>query len=236
MSQTITLATVGSHSFRSVRTGIHPGNLFVALPSSCPPLITSCWGVQQNRRMAKNKGVPNKHLHARVAFLQQAAKHLALLSLPGNATVNYGNQDSDRAAAEPPPRVPNTDSSRGNEDRTPCFATSSGDTTSETSLRRTHTHGGLARQLSSHSVQVARRSQIRLEKDVKRAMCRRCNMPLIEGETSKQAIENLSRGGRKPHADVSVTECCACGAAKRLPIGATRQLRKSKRPTQKAPG
>lgn len=54
-------------------------------------------------------------------------------------------------------------------------------------------------------------------------------MPLIEGHTSKKTVENLSKGGRKPLADILVLECKACGATKRWPVGAKRQDRKTKR-------
>jgi ribonuclease P protein subunit RPR2 len=42
----------------------------------------------------------------------------------------------------------------------------------------------------------------------------------------KAQIENLSKGGRKPWADVLVVRCRVCGFVKRYPVGARRQRKK----------
>ena len=54
-------------------------------------------------------------------------------------------------------------------------------------------------------------------------------MVLVSGATCRKFVENLSNGGRKPHADVLVIECGSCGAQKRWPIGARRQRKKGER-------
>jgi ribonuclease P protein subunit RPR2 len=62
-------------------------------------------------------------------------------------------------------------------------------------------------------------------------MCKSCNTVLIPGRTVSQTIENPSKGGRKPWADVLVVTCLICGGKKRFPVGATKQLKKHKRIT-----
>lgn len=182
--------------------------------------------------MAKNKtksGVPNKHLHARISYLQQAATYLTLHKQPqqhakttkpldsGNITsLQSGTETGD---IELPRSI--TGSPVGLtaiEGRSTTF--------------NVQPSGGLLHHLSNHLRQVAQKSQIRLHTSVKHSICKICSAILIEGETSKKYIENLSRGGRKPHADVLVLECGVCGSKKRFPTGAKRQLRKSQRQLQ----
>ncbi|TKA27519.1 hypothetical protein B0A50_04349 [Salinomyces thailandicus] len=93
----------------------------------------------------------------------------------------------------------------------------------------TSSTGGLPLHLATHLRQVAQKSQIRLQTDIKRSMCKRCSTVLVEGKTSRQRIENLSKGRQKAHADVLVILCGVCGAEKRFPTNARRQMRKSER-------
>lgn len=87
--------------------------------------------------------------------------------------------------------------------------------------------------LGSHLRAVSRKGQIMLSKDVKRAFCKVCNGPLVPGLTSSERLENASKHGKKPWAEVNILNCSTCGADKRYPIGARRQLKKSLRLTQK---
>lgn len=87
----------------------------------------------------------------------------------------------------------------------------------------------LAKELCSDLQQVSRKAQLRLSVDLKRTMCKCCNTVLMPGRTATQTVENLSKGGRKPWADVLVLECTTCGGKKRFPIGAKKQLKKSER-------
>lgn len=87
----------------------------------------------------------------------------------------------------------------------------------------------LALQLGADLHTVSRKAQLRLSVDLKRSMCKRCNSVLIPGRTATQAIENQSKGGKKPWADVLVVSCTRCGSQKRLPVGAKRQPKKRDR-------
>jgi len=93
----------------------------------------------------------------------------------------------------------------------------------------TQRHSPLALELGSDLQQVSRKGQLRLAVDLKRSMCKSCNTVLVPGRTLTQNIENPSKGGKKPWADVLVITCLICGGKKRFPVGATKQLKKAKR-------
>lgn len=99
----------------------------------------------------------------------------------------------------------------------------------QTNRPRIQRHSPLALQLGSDLQQVSRKGQLRLSVDLKRSMCKRCNTVLIPGRTATQNIENSSKGGRKPWADILLIECQTCGGKKRFPIGVRKQLSKSRR-------
>jgi ribonuclease P protein subunit RPR2 len=147
----------------------------------------------------KSKGVPHKHLHARTTFLYQAATYLTLQATLSDPT--------DVTATEP----------------SPC------EQVVQKHSQRLPGHSPLALQLGSHLQQVSRKAQLRLSVDLKRTMCKRCNTILVHGRTATQTLENMSKGGRKPWADVLVLECKLCGGKKRFPTGAKKQEKKSLR-------
>ncbi|KAI9670911.1 MAG: hypothetical protein M1817_003796 [Caeruleum heppii] len=81
----------------------------------------------------------------------------------------------------------------------------------------------MSRMLLLQMREVSLKSQIRLPIGVKRSVCKRCHTLLVASSTATISKQNLSRGGRKPWADVFVTQCNACGAEKRVPVGSKRQ-------------
>lgn len=90
-----------------------------------------------------------------------------------------------------------------------------------------------ALRLASHLRAVSLKGQARLSSDMKRAICKSCNAVMIPGQTSTHVLENTSKGGKKPWADVMVIQCSVCCTTKRFPVGATRQQRKAKRDQRK---
>lgn len=88
---------------------------------------------------------------------------------------------------------------------------------------------GASRHMTAQCKGVSRKAQIRMSKDAKRSMCKRCETQLIRGQSSEEHIENLSRNGAKPWANVLVVTCLSCKAVKRYPIGATRNSKKKDR-------
>ena len=91
-------------------------------------------------------------------------------------------------------------------------------------------HATQTRHLLSHMKGVSRKSVIRLNKEVKRRVCKGCDQ-LLADPSSTRVIENKSKRGAKPWADVLVVKCNNCGTAKRFPVGA--EARETKKPTPK---
>jgi ribonuclease P protein subunit RPR2 len=190
--------------------------------------------------MAKEKakkGVPNKHLHARIAYLDQAVKYLSAQSLaqshnatkePDNGKSHGDHQPVERMTTIPPGTLA-IDAAHSITNIKPSPGHPS-------SVTFNPPPSGLPLQLNAHLRSVAQKAQIRLSQDLKHSICKICSSPLIEGETCLRSTENLSKGGRKPWADVLVLKCCACGACKRFPIGAKKQKRKSLREADKTTG
>lgn len=190
--------------------------------------------------MAKEKakkGVPNKHLHARIAYLDQAVRYLSAQSLAQsqNGIPKYDTdelhgdtQQVERMTTIPPGTLA-TDAAHSIANKKPSPGHPSTATFNPPP-------SGLPLQLNAHLRSVAQKAQIRLSHDLKHAICKICSSPLIDGETCLRSVENLSKGGRKPWANVLVLKCCACGACKRFPIGAEKQKRKSLREAAKDAG
>ena len=191
--------------------------------------------------MAKGKtrtGVPNKHLHARISFLQQAATYLAMqserhgveeLRQPAKHTMARNELEQD-LAPQPTATVPqHTPSESATFNKEEANRLSSSSRTSAQRVYATSASGGLPQHLTTHLRQVAQKSTILLHPSIKHTLCRTCSAVLIPGQTCRKYVENLSRGGAKAHADVLVLACDACGAVKRFPVGARRQGRKGVR-------
>lgn len=190
--------------------------------------------------MAKEKakkGVPNKHLHARIAYLDRAVKYLSAQSLAqshnGTKRVDTEGSKDHQQPVEGMTTIPSgtlaIDAAHSIANKKPSPGHPSTATFNSPP-------SGLPLQLNAHLRSVAQKAQIRLIQDLKHAICKICSSPLIEGETCLRSTENLSKGGRKPWADVLVLKCCACGACKRFPIGAKKQKRKSLREAEKITG
>ncbi|KAJ6789341.1 hypothetical protein PWT90_08996 [Aphanocladium album] len=181
--------------------------------------------------MAKAKappGVQNKHIYTRASYLYQAAAFLATASLQpkshaspikdANGNEKYAHdadkQEKDEASAlkqktpAQPPEPSTTLDERGK------------------ALRN------MSRSLLADMRVVSLKLLIRHRPELKRSICRYCDSLLVvEAGTCDAVVENASRGGRKPWADVLVVRCRTCGGAKRFPVGEPRnkQLRKSVR-------
>jgi ribonuclease P protein subunit RPR2 len=56
-------------------------------------------------------------------------------------------------------------------------------------------------------------------------VCRGCDTLLVEGVSCATAVENPSRGGRKPWAALLVRTCGTCGRAKRYPLAGRQETR-----------
>lgn len=87
----------------------------------------------------------------------------------------------------------------------------------------------MSRQAASDMRAVSLKAQIRQGPALKRAICKFCDTLQIEGQTCQSVVENPSKGGLKPWADVLVIKCNTCGNSKRHPVSAPRQKRRALR-------
>lgn len=152
----------------------------------------------------KNNGVQNRAIYSRASFLQQAA---TLLSL---------STHRDESAA-----------SKG--DSSPSQARPVVEGSSEASPPADFQLQGMSRRLATDMRSVSLKTRIRLTPTVKQTVCKFCDSVLIEGHSCTSTVENRSRGGRKPWADVLVRRCHTCGRERRYPVSAEKQRRKTER-------
>lgn len=166
------------------------------------------------------KGVANRHIFARLSYLYQAANYL---SAAGETTANISS------VPKPPSQAPVGQAQHElNElDQITPFHGDNKDTV--TAPSSSQPFRALPHYYVSHLRGISRKGQSRLSREVKRAVCKRCDILLTPGMTAESRVENQSRGGKKPWADVLVLTCLACGAEKRFPTGANRQMKKKDR-------
>lgn len=177
-------------------------------------------------------GPVQKHLHSRISYLYQAATYLANATKDQTA-MSGGFEKPEKAEARP-----------GKYDRSSTIASvlAEGE-----SLKRPLDPGESLGEIQSHNNSTARnlalscqllnqlravslKSVIRITPSMKHSICKRCDVLLVPGSTATAGMENKSREGKKPWADVLVVTCIACGTAKRIPVGAKRQLKGQYRP------
>lgn len=161
--------------------------------------------------MAKSKAegvkkVANRYLYARLSYLQQAVQLLSGHSSETPSLQEISKIHQDRLSRGEGVENPKIDI-EGTSTSTPVF----------TSIGLPLVH-----ELSSHIRAIAQKSVIRLSSDLKRSICGRCSAALIDGSTCTTRMENKSRNGRKPRADVLVITCIACQMEKRFPVGQPR--------------
>ncbi|KAF2666462.1 Rpr2-domain-containing protein [Microthyrium microscopicum] len=176
--------------------------------------------VQQNSK--KERKVANKHLHSRVSFLHQAANLVANISA-SNSEIKSTTRNKNQQFQHPTQCDPDDEPSSHQE---PSNSSAPSD---ETSLKIKNSYA-LSGYLSSHIITLQRKSNdVKLTREIKRTICKRCNTLLLPGKTSSSKVENKSRGGKKAWADVLVETCLLCGMEKRYPVGAKKQLSKKDR-------
>ena len=153
----------------------------------------------------KNNGVQNRAIYSRASFLQQAA---TLLSLSSTRREASGKPDGDSSLPQAQHTIKGS---------------------SKISASTDFQLQGMSRRLATDMRSVSLKTRIRLTPTVKQSVCKFCDSILIEGHSCTSAVENRSRGGRKPWADVLVRKCHTCGRERRYPISEEKQKRKMER-------
>ncbi|KAI0506158.1 RNAse P Rpr2/Rpp21/SNM1 subunit domain-containing protein [Xylaria bambusicola] len=151
-----------------------------------------------------NGSIPNKHLYSRLSYLHQAAAFLG--SQLGKTPISHQNaavSDISKDTSEPLAAQPSPTSDQ---------------------LRLNFT-----RHLLTDLRATSLKSQIRLSPAIKHTICKYCDTLLVPGETSTSVVENKSKHGKKPWADVLVVKCNTCGRVTRCPIHTPRQKRRPNR-------
>ena len=161
-------------------------------------------------KISKDTGkVPNKALNSRVSYLYQAATFLA----------TQQQQHSKAAIENSKKETPDG----GIHDL--AGATEAGMRTFfdfETSPQPA------SRRLISDLRAVSLKAQMRMSPSMKYSICKSCDTLLVDGSTCTSQLENASKGGNKPWADILVRKCNTCGTAKRFPVAAERRKRWSR--------
>jgi ribonuclease P protein subunit RPR2 len=86
-------------------------------------------------------------------------------------------------------------------------------------------HAQASNQLVSDLKAVSLKAQIQMSPVMKQAICKSCNTILIDSSTCSIEVENKSKGGKKPWANVLVRSCNICGSSKRYPSAARQKRR-----------
>ncbi|OBT51360.1 hypothetical protein VE04_07581 [Pseudogymnoascus sp. 24MN13] len=138
-------------------------------------------------KQAKGANVPHKALHSRLSYLYQAATYLSAQEKPSTAP-----------AIPTPPPVPSQ----------PHLQNASNESSHNQAPAEPQPASSqfLTRVLLSDLRTVSMKMQIRLSPGMKHTICKRCDALLQDGSTCVTKIENKSKNGRKPWADVLSAE------------------------------
>lgn len=171
--------------------------------------------------MAKKKapGVPNRPMYSRISFLYQAATYLAASD---TQTQTQSTQ-----------KFPLTEGATVDVDMDVNDNINS-DIADSQSNKPTPGARNMSRRLLSQLRATTLKSQIRVNPEIKRSICKYCDTLLIEGQTCSSIVENKSKGGKKPWADTLVVKCQTCGREKRFPVNTPKQKRRPLRDSAKS--
>lgn len=182
--------------------------------------------------------VPHKHLHSRISYLYQAASYLANVKRSSADSVPTKIYPEDSPASihpEKPLVVPEWSTRPTTIVTSPSTLTADEERSQVAPAITARVANSLQRQMVSHLHAVSLKAQIRLSPALKRTVCKRCHTLLIPGSTCHERLENLSRGGKKPWADILILHCDTCGTQKRTPVRAARQKNMSERSKDRVP-
>ncbi|ROW10289.1 hypothetical protein VMCG_01903 [Cytospora schulzeri] len=164
--------------------------------------------------MAKKKApaIQQRAMYSRMSFLYQAATCMAI--------IDAGNSESAKSTQTTPPAAADSDAHMedGHKDDYKVGINHDGNPPPTTQA--------LSRKLLTDLRSVTLKTQIRMNSDIKRTICKYCDTLLVEGQTCTSTVENQSKGGRKPWADLLTIKCHTCSQTRRYPVNAPRQKRR----------
>ncbi|KAL8895217.1 MAG: hypothetical protein Q9192_003778, partial [Flavoplaca navasiana] len=173
----------------------------------------------------KDARTTRKPVDARVSYLYQAAKYFAGVKLDNQSNVTGPELDplekyqSSRKPTSGAAPIDGMDVNAKSAETLKKGSSEFSSTYDESNIRT----------MLSHLRGISRKGATSVPSTIKRSVCKRCNLLLIDSWNSSKQLENTSRGGKKPWADVLIVTCHACGTAKHFPLGAKRQARKKDR-------
>ncbi|KAG6061736.1 hypothetical protein E4U32_002838 [Claviceps aff. humidiphila group G2b] len=168
--------------------------------------------------MAKPKGQPgiqNRAIYSRASYLYQAATYLS------NCADSLENAASTTPSKPSKPEVGGVEQQQNQQQNQ--------QQQQQQYNKQKKAVEKMSRLAISEMRAVSLKAQIRQSPALKRTVCKFCDTLLVEGRSCSSTIENLSKQGRKPWADVLVITCKTCENVKRIPVDAPRQKRKSLR-------
>jgi ribonuclease P protein subunit RPR2 len=186
--------------------------------------------------MPKEKSaVPNRQTHTRISFLYQAANYFASLdTAPSSDTPNEAIKSYQEGFMFPeahPTHGKSTDVASPSQKPSEIVSESA---KADSATDEVQHQSPVSAHLASQILSISRKGQVKISQSMKRSICKRCNVILHEGKTSAVSLENRSRGGRKPWADILLVTCLACGMEKRYPLGNQKTSQRRKIPSKQA--
>ena len=175
-------------------------------------------------KMKGHTGPSQKHLYSRTSYLYQAATFLANIKRHASTKPQTLAGDGDQLHIQPA-----EDESTIVEADSAHKPTEQDGSAREALSTAFPNQPPLSRLLVHHLKAVSLKAQIRVSPEMKHSMCKRCDSILVAGKSATYTVENRSRGGKKPWADVLVVTCNSCGALRRFPVGAKRQRKRQDR-------
>ncbi|KAF7889749.1 uncharacterized protein EAF02_002164 [Botrytis sinoallii] len=154
--------------------------------------------------------VPNKVLYSRMSYLYQAATYLAVQDKQSQEQSGKGialDSSMEDVMKDEPKAVANAIEG---------------------------SYQALSRRLITDLRSVSLKGMMRMSPEMKHSICKNCQTLLLEGTTCTAKVENQSKGGKKPWADVLVRKCDTCGLEKRFPLATDRQPRRPRRSTKES--
>lgn len=178
-----------------------------------PRLLITLINMPKAKSAKGTVNVPNKILHSRVSYLYQAASYLAAQQPHSESGSKQYQRDTSKTSSNHPKSIEANGAEHG----------------SSATLSEAAAYRPASRRMISDLRSVTLKGQMRISPAMKHSICKKCDTLLVDGSTCTNEVENKSKEGRKPWADVLVRRCHTCGLEKRFPVAAKRQKRRPQR-------